>query len=559
MKPVSFQEVVNLIKEELKKKSIDSVYNNTHDYFNDGIFLYEKMIKHLHSAFKIGFLAEIFFVRSWESTWIDNFSRVEKARIAIKNNHRDGEALKLVEEYEHVKQRILSLSESYFETYEDLITGLKEIEGVGGSYIPVYEDEFLIDSFVTWMSKNLTKLKNYKIDQQKEIESFGVELNNNQSVKQETNKSLELEYSKRKSLITEIESIQEEIDSDDRRKANYEDQIRRNIQEIEKIKLTTEFQGKKAYEDRIKELEKENAHLPKSYEEYNIKLNQKFLEKKDFLFQCANRISVLEKELALLDEKYFQLQSKIDSLSTDKTDFNIDLETELYNSVYDLLIKNTDNKSFADLLFDSKIFEESFMLSQNIDLVQVKKSILKVVNSPIPSQTKNNYTQFFRKVGNQSYLALFPFKNSDAIAAIYFALSLGINHRNHSNILKSESGIIYINLGNGVVARSIIRENTDNINEDIVLLANRVRNNNIYHPWTDYIYNHKYIFCGYTESGYILNVGVYIVTKELIFEIYFQASALLINNNQIPMLQINSDSEKIADIDYQDNLLLYDD
>ena len=226
-------------------------------------------------------------------------------------------------------------------------------------------------------------------------------------------------------------------------------------------------------------------------------------------------------------------------------------------------IDNTINKEtfFCNFLNKSNLFKESFPINQDIDFDKVKKSLLGVLSTPIPSKTKNSYIKFFRRLYYVTdFLTLNQYDSPDDIAAIFLAI---LSSYNDKNIIRTDSGIIYINFGNGIFAKLLIRKNVDHIVEDILLIGKSTlkKSNYTNRPW-DYdnsIYNNKYIFSGYTDSGFITNVGLYLITKELVFEIYFEASSLLIDNKHIPLFQTISDSKKKADIDYQRDMEMDDD
>lgn len=474
MKPISFKYIYDIIKTELQKKSIDAVYNNTHEYFENNRFLKNKMIEHIHNVIK-------------DQTEF-KISPVKKAP-------------------------------------------------------KLYFDDDVLNSFYIWFLKNFEIMENYE----GEIEKCNNKLSDFKKTKLKITNSIAEENNNKSSIQTNLDSILSIINQAKKRKKPYENQIKLNNKEIEKIKATTEFNGKKPYEDRIKELENHNIDLPKIYEEENAKLKEEFSKINNLKQKHEKKIAILLDDLKNINDEYNQLKNVRQTLIDNP--FDIENETKLKNEIDLIFFKRKDYKYdsfFNESLFDTELFKESFPLFESIAFEKIKFSLLKILNSPIPCNTKNEYIDIFRKRNSGDYLQLSPYNNTDDIAAIFLAISLSFHKK---NIIEAENGIIYLNLGNGILVKFLIRENIERIDEDILLIGT----NKGQLVESKLIYETQIIFGGYTNSGFITNVGIYLIEKDLIFEIYFEASALLLNSNTSPLFQMISNNKKKSDNDDNDD------
>jgi predicted nucleic acid-binding Zn-ribbon protein len=549
METISFKKIYDAIKIELQKKSIDAVYNNTHEYFENCDFLMNKMVKSIHTEFNLGFHSEIIeYNYYFEKLFHISSYRYQEAKKRIKYSSKETDSVKVVEDYEKFKTEIQKLSNNSYDTFENLAIDLERIKGVDKDSIPEYHDQFLIESFKIWTDKNLKRIQTFQNDKKDEISNCVKELEKTENVKKQTTKSIEKETIKKKSLQLKIDSLQNEISQSSKRKESYENQIKRNIEEIHKIKSTPEFIGKKPYDDRIKDLEKENIKLPKDFEKHNEALLKEIEKNRISLQKIETRISKLELQVKNIEKTKNQVLSRKEILENDNTSFSIDEESNFYNELHKILF---NSKGY--LFNESILFNESFTIHQNLDYNRIKETLLTRVSASIPSKTYNNYVEVLRKLNDDKFLTLNPYQNTDDVAAIFLAISSSFIDK---NAIRTETGVIYINFGNGIIAKLIVRENIDNINEDIVLIGEKRKgnNNNTRDKWYCSTYKDEYIFSGYTDSGFILNVGIYIITKELVFEIFFKASSLLIDNKYIPLFQEISDGKKKADVDYEEEL-----
>lgn len=167
---------------------------------------------------------------------------------------------------------------------------------------------------------------------------------------------------------------------------------------------------------------------------------------------------------------------------------------------FSFLEENNDKNQLEYISFqETNIFQNSFLRNINIPFERFNKSFKKGLSLKISNALINEYKYDFVK------------NNIDDLVPIIFSLK---NCFKKENLIKTEAGIYFLNIGNGILAKIYTRENLDNLNDDFKVL------------WGD---KRSIIFSGYSNSGYLLDKGAYLITSDLIFEIYFDASPFLIS------------------------------
>jgi len=197
-----------------------------------------------------------------------------------------------------------------------------------------------------------------------------------------------------------------------------------------------------------------------------------------------------------------------------------------------------------------------------IEFKKIEKSLLKLLYSPIPDRSLSESIKILTKISENRFYVLCPYSEDeyyrehiDDIAAIFMAIRSSFSRK---NIVRQKNGIFYLNLQNGIFAKFIIRENKDNLEEDILLIGEKTELDRDWQKWDYNTHRTKMIFSGHSSSGFLMNIGLYAITKEIIFEIYFEASAFLLNSNQYISVQTISDSRK-KDNEYYSKEFIDDD
>lgn len=203
-------------------------------------------------------------------------------------------------------------------------------------------------------------------------------------------------------------------------------------------------------------------------------------------------------------------------------------ERETYNDYFPSILKNADREKYFD----------------KIDFNIAKNSLVSFLTNPIPKPKIFNI--YKGKRYNYKWAEIIEIDEqkdfdsnkqndidreviyTDILAPLFFSLQQSIGQNNH---LTSQDGCIYLNIGNGIFAKIIIRENS---NKNYPLIALMKYGNNITYT--------RAIFKGYTSSGFILYYGIYLITKEYVFEIFFDADATMLCNSNIQQAQSISDS-----------------
>jgi hypothetical protein len=224
------------------------------------------------------------------------------------------------------------------------------------------------------------------------------------------------------------------------------------------------------------------------------------------------------------------------SEKTFETWFNENVENEPYRLSRELEVvfpfldhtRNLPSRNNTPFC-ETSIFHNSFVKNISVPFDRVIKSFENGISIEITNKSKNDYSI------DLDY-------DIDNIVPIVFSLKKCFNRK---NIITTENGILYLDMGNGIIAKIYIRENVDNLKPDIKTLGGFIK---------------PTIFSGYSHSGYYLNKGIYIITNDLIFEVNFSASPFLIQSstNQ-PFAENISNDKLIADEEQKRIEELYED
>jgi hypothetical protein len=153
----------------------------------------------------------------------------------------------------------------------------------------------------------------------------------------------------------------------------------------------------------------------------------------------------------------------------------------------------------------------------------------------VPNETKHKYIHM---IGYS--IAPLEISENDELIGIIFALKKSFKK---DNLIKTKNGIYYLNIGNGILAKFHTRQNKENLESDVAFITVRRER-----------YRSSSIFSGYSSSGFILNNGLYIITPDLIFEIYFDASPYLLSFSENQAMVQNIGNSKAIDEEEQKRL-----
>ena len=144
---------------------------------------------------------------------------------------------------------------------------------------------------------------------------------------------------------------------------------------------------------------------------------------------------------------------------------------------------------------------------------------------------------------NEAKLAKLQYINDDdiynSLAPLYFSINKALIN---NELIKTENGITFLNFGNGIFLKILVRKNIKGISYPHIAL---IRRNQKLTYTCD-------IFGGYTSSGFILHNGLYIILKKWIVELYFDANATLLQGDYNYMHHQNLSDTKKKDDDYDD-------
>lgn len=553
MNTISFLKVREIIINQLRSKSIDAIYNNTHPMFDGFKYLNQKSIEKIQNDLNIGFTPKIFdssiidriIDRPW-NYYVDlrDITKLKESKRHYLNDKRGMDELntkitnieKTILNVENREKILLDLSNNHYRTYDELKLDILKIKNISVKDVPEFSINLLLKNFKNWLENNYENIKNFETIKKNKIEDFKLSIENVNEDKKLTNKKLDDSNKSLSILQSKLNEIQTQISLTDNLKKLNNEKIKNNLLEIDKLENTEEFKNKEPYIKRIVELKAENYNLPVLFEKDLFKLQTELKKIKTEVDELKNQIANLKKEVVIYNQKLNDINSKKNSFIENDIKFDKVKETNILKELY-FIFANDKNKFFENKEIDhtyfintSEIFKEAFKEVDKIQIEKITKSLSSVFYNQLPSKTKNSYVKF-RPYNTE--LTDNVNGNND-VPVIIFALR---NSFKEVNILKTTQGILYLNLGNGIFAKMLIRNNKENIENDIALYSSNLNIQNI-----------KYIYGGYSKSGFLLNDGIYIITKELIFEIYFEASAFLTSqSNNFQQMQDIFDSKKIND------------
>jgi hypothetical protein len=214
------------------------------------------------------------------------------------------------------------------------------------------------------------------------------------------------------------------------------------------------------------------------------------------------------KDQFLNDNKYLTISNK-----ENKRIFSGE-EKDL-TSIFKFIIGGKHLLRNVKTLFDTELYAEAkyhALYVEKLDFNSVTEELLSVLNGTIPSP---KIFKIFETAGEElpkeafvteiSKDIEFPF---DDIGPIIFSLRKALQR---SDKLISESGLIFLNFGNGIYAKILARNNKTKVKPVFCLIQEN-----------DTFYREKV-----TSSGLKINKGLYIVSDNFIFEIYFNVHSFL--------------------------------
>jgi hypothetical protein len=397
----------------------------------------------------------------------------------------------------------------------------------------ILPNEFTTNNFIDWIERNSNRINNFEPLIQEEIELYSKNI---------------IEYDNKISQINDQILQNKQVENDFEQILS---KIISNISEnrFEEKEFAVKINENKLEIEKIKNLEENEKNKSKINEllEINNNLTVKSREKFDSLYiefgkVHAERNKILRENKKLRAEikdlKIRKANKEKEKVLFIKKDIKFDKEKEAIakNTILEFLFgKHQEGYIFDPIDFNkTEIFKTVFNNKfEIVDVKTIRQSLLTVFSEKIPDpnilliysgENYNSKKAIVLKVTSTSN------SNSDNLAAIFFSMK---NALTKYEIIQVENGISYLNVNNGIFVKILTRKNSRNIkNPAISLIARKTDNSSTSYSLT---YN-KNIFGGNSESGFILNNGLYITLKDYIFELYFDANSMLLNNNQIKIV-----------------------
>ncbi|MDX2303330.1 MAG: hypothetical protein NW226_11045, partial [Microscillaceae bacterium] len=502
---ISFLDIKKYLIDELRKYSIDDFYLKCHPFFHysdqEISFDVDKIISLIQDKFQVGYYL-------FTNKTIDTIFPEIDTRYARRDNEKEAQHL-------GKRKKLLPLIGKSFKNINELYASIENLLGVE-KYSDYRLKNEVDSSLEKWMSKNLNYLGNpeeYKkqklvgnrqkmTDLDSKIKNIGIKLTDNQSMLQEIEGLI-------KETKNNIENILDYI---------HEKQSVIQANQLEKEKIL-EFKDKEPYKSRIIELEEANKRI---HVEINNKENDLQNQLSDNQEQCIvvqNEIQSLENQKEKLELEKKALQVETDKLISDNTQFDYDAEYKAYESILTVIKHNNLHFKIPDLFYEC--FGENYYQSDyEIDkaISNLKSFLENPINKPLTFETINTSNSRMPSEDHPKLASITDqVNNEDLLAPVIFSLSQALGR---GEIKQSTGGKLYINLGNGIFCKILVRNKSKTIQEDN--LAALMRKNT-----KEYYFQDVNIFSGYTNAGFLLYQGLYVISETMVFEIYFDANALI--------------------------------
>ncbi|MHC1773840.1 MAG: hypothetical protein AB9834_00365 [Lentimicrobium sp.] len=551
METISFEKITNEIIETLAINSLDSYYSMNHPYFSEYKLLVDKFFEKIYPKLKIGYSTIVFDDRQLNSMgdYMATYE-IKKIKDTAKGVYEIGEEekQKIYTVWHEKVQTIKNFHTQFYSNPEEVVSTLIEKYGILEEKIPTNPENnnWEKTTFKFWINYNLNVFENYESNKQKVLEISEQKNENSQKrIEELVNLSQELKI-KEQNIIEEIDQIEKEVNNSEIRKADYDNRISENNKEIETIESTDGLKNKEPYLKRIQELKKINSEILKEYQIEENKIASKLISKENQLSEVESEKQECKQELDNEKKNLENINQELKLIKDDKTTVDLEKEKtylEAIKTVFPFLQTYEEQAKLKNkTIRDTFIFYKALKPNISVKFDRMNKSINELLNGKIPSKTLNSYLGTFKY-----QISPLVFSNNDELVGIIFALKKCFKKE---NIICTDNDIYFLNVGNGIVCKFHIRENKEKLPSDIALLGSADSPS----------YNYTNLFSGYSNSGYLLNKGLYLITSDLIFEMYFDASPFLVSNSDIQAIVQNiCDSKISADKEQEIIDRLYDD
>jgi len=322
----------------------------------------------------------------------------------------------------------------------------------------------------------------------------------------------------------------------------------------DEIKQLDALKEKQPYKDQIKNIIFQIERIPEEFKQQKVEYENALHTSNLLLLECENEKKKLKLIIRNFNNEIKGEKNNLKELNSNTISFDIELEKIAMNQISSICYHEIvygdkscyvgiDRNKYAESLFNT--------IYSNYDLISNsawKESLLEIftMELPVPNvfycpgyyylnkvKIANIYDEL--KISNEKPLIL---AYSDQLFPVWISLA---NALKNNTLLKSNSGVFYLNLNNGIYAKIIARRNKS-VNENLIVAF-------VYNEKS--FYKTENIFGGYTSSGFILYRGLYINHLDLAFEITFGADALLLHSfNYSQEIQNISDRAKVSDDEY---------
>jgi chromosome segregation ATPase len=561
MEAISFIEIKEFLISELRKNSIDTIYFQKHPLFqydeNSVITDTKKIISIVIEKFNISrYIFDKYDLNKTSPQFKYNTYDLSRLKQLKQSYHRDISEINIIEEKikeidkkneEHESLKVL-LENSYDDFDEFIHTVIKKIKrDLDEDTIQDLRESFndKISNFQKWIEKNDKVISNYDWQKDLKKDNLSEKIKKIETSTTEKEKALSKAKTELQNIISKIENIESNIDDSPKKKVEYEKLIETN-----RIKIEKEIKQKSPNQALINELFDENKELPIKAEKDLKKLQKELKKQHKKQAEKENEKISLENDLQNNNKELKKLIAELNTLEKDKTTFDVEKEKEAKDCILEFLFGEVNSRNNKTKNHLSKIFLEAYLNEKidsklSIDTLKsfFKQEIINPIEYLVYEELKNDEVRFARINNNPL--------SEDLIAPLYFAFNRALKT---GNFRFTSNGKIYVDFKNGIFAKIIVRKRHKDIpNKDLIALF-KIKEERDFT-----LYKSSKIFSGYTDSGFYLFNGVYIVHNDLVFEIFFDADAILLSSPYYQQQIISNasgakcDDEKAAEEDLWDD------
>lgn len=528
MKATSFEKITNELEKILSIKTIDDYYSFNHPYFNKEELQVDELFKKLHSNLKIGYSTVIFSDYDIKKIFRQIPYDFDYSKVHI--SEHDNFTLKIKNDRENLEisiEKFKNQNNLFFQTYEDLIDYLNINFNILKENVPAIKDNFIYErnTFKFWIQNNLSLIEDYDENKSTDIEKLNNDLLESVRKIEDFNNNINTFKNKERDLKDEKQQIIELINSG-KSKAIFEEKINENNEEIKTIENNDLLKNKEGQKKRIEELFNSNKQLLIDYNSNEEEIKNEIKNKESQIFDINNKVKEFKDEISKQRNIQINIQKELKLIKDDYTKFDLEKEKnylKIIKSIFPFLVDL--DIEYSNVIKDNFIFNQVFRLSVSLPFDRINKSINELISNKIQSETINSY------LGTDKYqISSIISSNDSYLIGIIFALKKCFKKE---NLILTDNDIYYLEFGNGIISKILIRENNGKFQNDIAMFT---KSNGGFHK--------TQIFTGYSNSGFLLPKGFYIISNDLIFEMYFDSTPFLISNSNLQtMHQIINDSK----------------